>query len=130
MDPSYSYGRSTNIEAAMKFQTEDRSGVKVVRIAGNLDGIDSEPLTAALSELVEHRGAGIVINLADVKFINSTGLSALVTFTAQANTHETKLVLASLSPFVAGVLETTRLDRFFDVFPTVEAAITQLQRPA
>ncbi len=114
----------------MNFQTDDRSGVKVVRVAGNLDGIDSGPLTGALSELVGHRGASIVIDLADVKFINSTGLSALVTLTAQANTHESKLVLANLSPFVGGVLETTRLDRFFDVYPTVDAALAQLQRPA
>ena len=32
---------------------------------------------------------------------------------AQANVQEARVVLASLSPYLAGVLETTRLNRFF-----------------
>jgi anti-anti-sigma factor len=114
----------------MTIDTEDRSGVKVVRITGDLDGTDSGPLTTVLSDFVEERGSRIVLDLTNVKFINSTGLSVLVTLTAQANAHQSRLVLAGLSPFVAGVLETTRLDRFFDVFPTVDAAAAALRQPS
>ena len=110
----------------MNAETEDRAGIKIIRIAGDLDGMDSGPLPTILSDLVEERGARIVVDMTDVGFINSTGLSALITLTARANTHESRLVLAAVSPFVAGVLETTRLDRFFDVFPTVDAAVAAL----
>ena len=50
----------------------------------------------------------------------------LLTLTAQANQRESQVVLAAPSAFVAGVLETTQLDRFFRVNPSVEAAIAGL----
>lgn len=44
-------------------------------------------------------------------------------FAAQANIHEGRLVLANPSPFVAGVLEATKLDTFFEIYSSVEEAL-------
>lgn len=110
----------------MTVETLDQAGIKVVRVTGNLDGMDIEPFVSMVSGLVDARGVRVVVDLAGVPFINSRGLSELVTLTAQANARESRIVLAGPSPFVAGVFETTRLDRFFDVFPNVEKAVAAI----
>lgn len=110
----------------MKVDIQNRSGVQVVQVSGDkLEGED-ETLARAVRDLLDDRGARIVIDLSGVKFINSSGLSVLVTMAAQANQRESHLVLAAPSGFIAGVLETTQLDRFFRVHPTVEAAVASL----
>lgn len=110
----------------MTVAVEDHSGVKVVRVTGELNGMNSDELSSEIMTLLENRGARLVIDMAGVKFINSMGLSELVTLTAQANAHESKIVLASPSLFVSGVLETTKLDRFFDIYPNIDAAVAKL----
>ncbi len=111
----------------MKIDIQNSSGVHVVRIsAERLEGED-QSLVKALTDLLDNRGARIVIDLSQVKFINSSGLGALVTMTAQANQRESPLVLAAPSAFIAGVFETTQLDRFFRVHPSVDAAVASLK---
>ncbi len=111
----------------MKVDIQNRSGVHVVRVSGErLEGED-QTLVKAVTDLIDNRGARIVIDLSEVKFISSSGLSALVTITAQANQRESHVVLAAPSGFIAGVLETTQLNRFFRVHPSVDAAVAGLE---
>lgn len=111
----------------MKTEIENRSGVHVVRVTGErLEGEDPT-LLETVKNLLDNRGERIVIDLSEVKFINSSGLSTLVTLTAQANQRESCLVLANPSGFVRGVLETTQLDRFLRVQPTLDAALDSLK---
>jgi len=110
----------------MTVEIEDQAGVKVVHVQGELVGGPGS-LADAVVDLLDGPGVGLVIDLADVPFMNSTGLAELVRITAQANVQENRVVLARPAPFVAGVLQTTQLDRFFEVCPTVEAALAKLR---
>jgi anti-sigma B factor antagonist len=110
----------------MKVDVEDRSGVSLVHVFGHLIGGDDSELLRKVTGLIDRSNARVVLDLSGVEFISSAGLGDLVRITAQANSQAARLVLASPSPFVAGVLETTRLTRFFDICPTVEAAIARL----
>lgn len=109
----------------MNFQTEEQDGIHVVTIAGELVGGHTQ-LVEEVTNLLTAPRARIILDLAGVPFMNSTGLSELVRITAQANIQEARVVLANLSPFVSGVLQTSQLDRFFDISPTVGDAIQKL----
>jgi anti-sigma B factor antagonist len=113
-------------EVPMKVDVQDRSGVQVVRVLGETIGGEDQILVETVTGLLGSRGARIVIDLSEVKFINSTGLGALVSLAAQANVKESHVVLANPSAFVTGVLETTQLDRFFRIHPSIDAAIASL----
>ncbi len=110
----------------MGIDIENRSGVHVVRVTGERLGEADEALLDAVTELLEARGSRIVVDLSGVKTINSRGLSDLVSLTAQANQRGCRVAMAAPSAFVAGVFETTQLDRFLQVHPTLEAAIAGL----
>lgn len=111
----------------MNFETQTHSGIHIVHLHGELKGEEAAEFVEGMTNLFAGPGTRIVIDLADVPFMNSDGLSQLVRVNAQANVQEGRIVLANLSPFVAGVLNTTRLDRFFELADTLDAALTRLQ---
>lgn len=110
----------------MDFEIDELAGVKHVRPHGELVG-DQTDFIDAITNLITAPGIRIVIDLSDVPFMNSTGLSELVRIVAQANIQEARVVLANLSPFVAGVLQTTQLVRFFEIYATTEEALARLE---
>ncbi len=110
----------------MTLDIEEQAGIKIVRLRGELVGQHAE-FVETVTNLLTAPGVRILLDLGQVPFMNSTGLSELVRVTAQANIQEGRIVLANLSPFVAGVLQTTQLDRFFEICPTIEYALEKLQ---
>ena len=110
----------------MNVQVEDIDGVKVLHVSGELTAEGEHSLLEPLGNLLSGDQPRIVLDLAEVRYVNSAGLSELVRLVAQANIQEARIVLANLSAYLAGVLETTRLDRFFEVCPSVPAALGRL----
>jgi anti-sigma B factor antagonist len=110
----------------MQFQIEDHDNARIVRVTGEIAGNDPK-FVEAVTNLLAGPGARVVIDLSGVPFMNSTGLADIVRIAAQGNVQECEVVLAGLTPFVKGVLQTTRLVQFFQIAETVEAA---LQKPS
>lgn len=113
----------------MTFEIDNEAGVAIVRLHGELTGENADEFIAAVANLLTGPRSQIVLDLADVPFVNSTGLGHLVRLAAQANTQESRLVLASLAPLVQGVLATTQLDRFFETCATTPDAVARLTSP-
>lgn len=68
----------------------------------------------------------VLLDLNHVQFIDSSGLGAIVA-AMKILSPERRLVLAGLTPTVDKVFRLTRMDSVFGVFPTVEAALVELQ---
>lgn len=108
----------------MDFNTLEHEGRTVLALSGDVAG--GGGLTRQAVELMEQSRDGLIIDLSDVRFINSGGLGDLVQVVARANTRNARVILASPSPFVTGVLHTTQLNRFFQVAATLDAAAEML----
>jgi anti-sigma B factor antagonist len=65
----------------------------------------------------------IVINLAEIEYIDSSGLGVLVASFISARNRGAEIKFAALSPRVRGVLTTTKVDRFFEIYASSEQAI-------
>jgi stage II sporulation protein AA (anti-sigma F factor antagonist) len=79
---------------SLLIQAESRNGIVRFALAGELDMSTVSELTSALDAVDVDRLSAIVLDLRDLKFIDSTGLHALVkawTF-AQSNGHQLLLV--------------------------------------
>ncbi len=114
------------VEDHMQIKISSKSGVTVAIMSGELRDDDQTELTSALSDAVGRDGSRIVFDLSGLTYINSGGLGLLVQLTAKANSQGGRVVVAAPSPFVADVLETTRLDRFFDVAADTDDAAARL----
>jgi anti-sigma B factor antagonist len=87
-----------------------------------LDAHNSNDLKEELQRLFHDSKKNILIDLSEVRFIDSSGLGALVSGFKNAITNQGNLKLSGLQPQVKSMFELTRLHRVFEIFPsTVEA---------
>lgn len=95
----------------------------VVRLTGSAGMSEASRLNDELARLMEQSAETIVLDLAGMDFICSTGLGTLISTYKAMRARGGAFRLASPQPFVLRLLETTRLDRLFDIFPTREEAV-------
>ncbi|NIQ95502.1 MAG: STAS domain-containing protein [Desulfuromonadales bacterium] len=88
-----------------------------------LDAHNSGELKNRMLNLFEEGKINIVINLGEVRFIDSSGLGALVSGYKNASARNGNLKLCNLQPQVKSMFELTRLHRVFEIFPTTEEAM-------
>jgi len=103
-------------------QDEDRK-VTVARMAGRLNAASSSEAKARLKGLTGEGAKHLLLDLSELSFIDSSGLSALVAGYKAAVEAGGSLKLACLVPQVREVFALTHLDRVFETYPDVAAAL-------
>jgi anti-sigma B factor antagonist len=108
--------------------TDHRSDVAILQLSGELDADTATELHSALAGLLERPVPRIVVDLSDLKFCDSVGLSAFVTSKQVVVARGGWMSLAGANPFLAQLIETVGLSRYFAMFPDVDDAIAAAQR--
>ncbi len=103
-------------------------GIVVVRPRGRLDIVAGPEVRRRLSEAIDAGYRNVVVDLAEVPFMDSTGLAALISGLKAARHAGGDLRIASLNNQVRVILELTRLDRVLRFYPTVEDATASYER--
>jgi len=101
--------------------TRSCDGRAVVALRGELDLADAAAVAAALTA-VAAREPQIIVDLAGLEFIDSSGVAALARGRRQAWQAGGDLVLAAPQRKVLRVLAITRLNDAFCVYATVDEA--------
>jgi anti-sigma B factor antagonist len=107
--------------------TSSCDGHAVVALHGELDIMDAAEVAAALTA-VTAREPQIIVDLAGLEFIDSSGVAALAHGRRQARQAGGYLILAAPRRDVMRVLAITRLADAFSVYATVEEAADGTQR--
>jgi anti-sigma B factor antagonist len=107
---------------SVDLSTRECDGHIVVALRGELDIVDAAGVAAALAAVVA-REPGIVVDLADLEFIDSSGVAALAWVRKYARGAGGDLLLAAPRPEVVRILALTRLVDVFTVHMSVEEAI-------
>jgi anti-sigma B factor antagonist len=108
----------------MNLQTETNGSVVVIYVhEERLDAHNSEELKSELNRVFERETNDAVVDLKDVRFIDSSGLGVLVSGFKNASTRQRSLKLAGLQTQVKSMFELTRLHRVFDIYQTVDEAL-------
>jgi anti-anti-sigma factor len=66
----------------------------------------------------------LIIDFAEVPFIDSTGLGALVGANLAAKKANRKIAFAAMNPQVKALLDMTHVSQFFTAYPTIQEAET------
>jgi stage II sporulation protein AA (anti-sigma F factor antagonist) len=107
----------------------DAEGVFIVHVRGELDISHEEELRAELNRGVAENNGGIVVDLTNCEFIDSSGVRALL-LGRQAQREdgagEGALVIASGSTQIVRILSVMGVDEAIPVRPTIEEAIAEL----
>jgi len=104
--------------------TSDRvGGAHVLRLRGELDLRTVPKLRMRLAEALERGTGPVIIDLTDVTFIDSTGLSALLNALRRLTRAGRGMVLTLHEGPVLRLLRMTRLDSTFALYDSPEAAL-------
>jgi anti-sigma B factor antagonist len=109
-------------EALLKVESEQLPNAVVLRAEGEVDAYTADLLRAKLSEAF---GAGlpVVLDLSDVEFFASVGLSVLVEFHLRGEDSGTPLRLVSPRGSVLRALKATTLNQTLELYLDLDAAL-------
>jgi anti-sigma B factor antagonist len=106
---------------SMSLSSRECDGRAVVALRGELDVADAASVARALIA-VAARAPALIVELAGLEFIDSSGLAALVLARKQARQAGGDLLLAAPQDQVLHVLAVTRLAGVFSIHASVEQA--------
>ena len=109
---------------AMKMTDREVDGAFVSALDGRIVlGEESQALRVKLKSLIAEGKKKIVLNMANIKYIDSSGLGTLVAAHCSAKTRGASLRLCHLGSKFQEVLQITKLVTIFEVYDTEAAAV-------
>ncbi len=114
---------------ALKMTNREVNGVSVVALDGRIVlGEESTALRQKLKSLIAEGKKKIVLNMDDIKYIDSAGLGILVAAHVSAKTQGASLLLCHLGSKFQEVLQITKLLTVFEVCDTEAAAVASFSK--
>ena len=100
----------------------------LIAVRGEVHVSTAPEFSERLNDAIAKGMTGVVIDMTNVDFIDSTGLSVLLNALRRVTRQQGSLALAVSNPTVLRLFEITRLDSTFDIAPDREAAIAKVRR--
>ncbi|HKN75770.1 MAG TPA: STAS domain-containing protein [Candidatus Acidoferrum sp.] len=114
---------------ALKMTNREVDGVSVVALDGRIVlGEESNALREKVKSLIADGKTKVVLNMANITFIDSAGLGTLVAAHHSAKSQGAALKLAHLGSKFQEVLQITKLLTVFDVYNTEAEAVASFAK--
>lgn len=108
----------------MNFAQEIKSDTLILRISGDLIGEDNGTrLVEAVNEAVSHKVMTCIIDISDLRYINSSGIGVLITILTKFRNKGGEVYLMKPSESVKKLLAITKLNAIFQVVQSEEEAL-------
>jgi anti-sigma B factor antagonist len=108
----------------MKIRIDEKYHTAIIELKGDLTGGDNASLfREKLYELINKQRNNIVIDMSDIKYVNSSGIGILISGFTTVKNAGGEMKLANISDKVNGVLNITKLNNIFDIHPNVDNAV-------
>lgn len=104
---------------------EAREAVDVLYLDGALDAYSFPRLETSLTHLREGGRHRIVLDCANLDYVNSAALGALIGFARRSRENGGDLKLASLTPKIYSIVELLGFDKILQIFPDTQLAISK-----
>lgn len=103
-----------------------RDDVVVVTVSGELDLVTAPQLSESMALVLEKNPAAVVVDLSNVGFLASAGMSLLASTHQNLNGSANFAVVAD-GPSTGRPLSLVGLDQVFGIYATVEEALAAVQ---
>ena len=105
-------------------------GLHTVTVAGELDQGTAPELRRALAGVLDGQAGGVLVDLSDCAFIDSTGLSLLVETKRHLSEESRRFGVCCPDADVRRLLELTGIDKAVGLFDTRDEAVSALSAGA
>lgn len=108
----------------MKTKLIEKYGAVVIELKGNvMGGDDTKDFNELLHKLIDENKKNIIVDLHDVKFMNSSGLGMLIGGLTTVKKSDGQLKLARVTDKIESLLVITKLITIFESHETVDEAV-------
>ncbi|MBN1219210.1 MAG: STAS domain-containing protein [Anaerolineae bacterium] len=112
----------------MKHHIRTESGLTILDLSGEIDVSYAPHLRDIMTDLLERNAGRLLVNLSDVVYMDSAGLSVLIAGHRQAQKLNGLLALTNLQRPVRQVFNITGVDKFIPLYLTIEEGIEALKK--
>ena len=108
----------------MKIGVERQGGALIATAEGRVDGINASDFEQALRNAISDSDTAVIVDLANLSYISSAGLRAILLIAKLLSKSSTKFGLCSLTDPIREVFEISGFDKIVAIHDTREAALT------
>ncbi|MCC7208908.1 MAG: STAS domain-containing protein [Anaerolineae bacterium] len=108
-------------------ETRPGGAVIVLRAEGRLDSEGVDPFKAAVQNILLRDQFRIVVDMAEVRYLNSAALRVLAEGVTRCRANGGDLRIAEPAAKVRQIFEISGFDRFLSIFDGVEAALASFE---
>ena len=110
----------------MRIETSLRHSdtIPILDVVGEIDIYTTPQFKEAVSAAIDENKPAIVINMAQVTYMDSSGFGTLLSATKRLRPLDGALYLAACNDSIQRMLQITRLNTIFGVYATEEEALT------
>lgn len=98
---------------------ENRGDAAIVAPEGDIDMSRSPDFRSALRKVNDTKPRRLIVDLASVGYMDSSGLATLVECMRTAKANDTEMILCGMNERVRAIFEIARLDQFFHIENTL-----------
>ena len=106
---------------------EVRENHQIFRLTGLLDAFSEPAFRKVIGNYIDEGPKNLVLVLAQIDFIDSSGLGALVQLVKKAQTAGGSLQVVT-NPRVTQTVKLVRLEKFLSLQPSVEVALENIKK--
>jgi anti-sigma B factor antagonist len=106
------------------------AGADIVSVSGEIHLSTAPRFGQQLNAVIDRGKTTLVLDLSAVEFIDSTGLSVLLTGLRLVTQRHGRMVLVCANPTVLRLFKITGLDATFDIFDDRSGAVAHVTQPA
>lgn len=111
----------------MRITARFADDIAIVSLSGKfLAGSDGPYLRQKVKDFIDAGTKKLIINFADVPYIDSTGLGFLAGARVTAQNSAVRMVLSNINVHVRKILDDVKLSQFFVIEPNEAAAIAKV----
>ena len=111
----------------MTSSEEKTDGVLVLKVSGKIHGETSEELLNKLNALIDQGERHLLLDFAEVDYINSSGLRALLMVAKKLKGHSGKMVLSVVTELMQQILRVSGCAAVIGVYPSRAEALEALK---
>ena len=111
----------------LEYDKLEQEDVTVFSLKGNLDALTAPSLKKEIEALLAARKIHVVFDLHALELIDSSGVGAIVSLFKRVRTLQGDVKIARLEGQPAEIFKLLRLDRAFEIFDAVEAAVARFK---
>jgi anti-sigma B factor antagonist len=111
----------------LEYKLSEEKGIQLLSLSGELiDKNQANELMKSMDTLIEEGKNKLLIDLSELKYMNSSGLNVLIQLLSKTRTAGGESVIFNVNKKVNDLLVITKLNTLFKVADTKEAALKMI----